>query len=175
MVLLTFSMLIYQSLFICYISVILVLLFCMLLKGNPVSWKSLIPLFLRLLIAFALCYGISRALRTESVTNNMDVQIRWGMILFCIAFFRIAQEVGAAVLMAPPDIFPLFFGSNSGAGLLIKRGKEGNKTHPILWAACLGMLLIPFGLSVLLGNVTVPRSQFALPTGRCIPAGLFPG
>ena len=163
LVLLTFSMLIYQSLIICYISVILVLLFCMLLKGNPVSWKSLIPIFLRLLISFAICYVISRALRTESVTNNMDVQIRWGNdpVLHCL--FRIAQEAGAAVLMATSRYFSLYsLGAILALVLLIKRGKEDNKTHPLLWAACLGMLLIPFGLSVLLGNVTVPRSQFAL-------------
>ena len=46
--------------------------------------------------------------------------------------------------------------------LLVRRKNAGSHTNPWLITVCLGMLLLPFGLSVLLGNVTVPRSQFAL-------------
>ena len=163
LVLLAFVLLIYQSLIVCWIAALLMLLFCFLLKGGRLNWRALAPLLLRLLAALAAYYLVSRLLRGNMGAANMEKQIRWGTDPFFHCLLRVVEEAGATVLMYTSRYFSLYtLGAVLVILLLVRRRKSGVKEDPWLLAVCLGMLLLPFGLSVLIGNVTVPRSQFAL-------------
>ena len=171
-VVLSFSLLVYQSLVVCWLAVFGMLLFCHLLRGGRFSWRALAPYILRLLISLAVWYAVSRLLRgNAAAATNMDVQVRWGTDSIGHCLFRIAQEAGATLLMVTSRYFSLYtFGAVLAVILLVRRRKAGSGKDPWLWAVFVGMLLLPFGLSVLLGNVTVPRSQFALQ----LAAAFFP-
>lgn len=163
LILLVFTLLIYQSLIVCYLSVLLVMLFCFLLHGGRISWRQLLPYILRLFCALVIWFVVTRALHTDSTATNMDVQIRWGADSLPHCILRIAQEAGATLLMVTSRYFSLYtLGAVLVLLLLIRRRKTRTAGNPWLTAVFLAMLLLPFGLSVLLGNVTVPRSQFAL-------------
>ena len=160
---LAFILLIYQSLIICWLAALLMLLFCFILKGGKITWRTLVPFILRLLVALAVYYAVSRLLRGDMGAANMEKQIRWGTDSVFHCLFRIAQEAGATLLMYTSRYFSLYtLGAVLAVLLLIRRAKTGSGRDPWLIIICLGLLLLPFGLSVLLGNVTVPRSQFAL-------------
>ena len=162
-IILSFILLIYQSLVICWLATLLTLLFCFLLKGGKISWKTLIPLILRLTLSIAVYWFISRMFRGDMGAGNMENQIHWGKDSFAYCLFRMAQEAGATLLMATTRYFSLYtLGAVLIIVFLVRRKKANEPVSPWLLVVGLGMLLLPFGLTVLLGNVTVPRSQFAL-------------
>ena len=158
-----YVLLIYQSLIVCYIVSLLMLLFCWPLKGGKLRWRALIPLAARLLIALAVYLVVSRVMRGDMNAANMEKQIRWGIDPVFRCLFRIVEEAGAAVLMYTSRYFTLYtLGAVLVVLLLVRRRKAGVREDPWLYVVGLGMLLLPFGLGVLIGNVTVPRAQFAL-------------
>ena len=161
--LLSFSLLIYQSLIVCWLAVLLTGMFCWLAKGGRISLGTLIPLLARILLSLAVYYLVSRHLRGSMDSGNMAVQIRWGVDSLGHCLLRVAEEVGAVILMYTSRYFSLY---TLGAVLFILLWFRKRKTEwahrPGIVLAGIGMLLLPFCLTVLLGNVTVPRSQFAL-------------
>ena len=167
--LLAFVLLIYQSLIVCWVASLLTLLFCYLLRGGRLRLRAVLPLLLRIALSLAAYVLVSRLLRGNMGAANMGKQIRWGTDPFFHCVFRVAQEAGAVLLMYTSRCFSLYpFAAVLAVLLLVRRGKAGRE--PWLVLVCLGLLLLPFGLSVLLGNVTVPRSQFALQ----LAAAFFP-
>ena len=162
-IILSFILLVYQSLIMSWLAALLTLLFCFLLKGGRISWKTLIPFILRLAVSMAAYYFISRMFRGNMGAGNMENQIHWGKDSFIYCLFRMAEEAGATLLMYTSRYFSLY---TLGAILiilyLVRRRKAGDSLDPWLLLVGLGMLLLPFALTVLLGNVTVPRSQFTL-------------
>jgi len=163
LILLSFALLVYQSLIICWMSALLMFLFCHLLRGGQISWRMLLPFFLRVAACLIIYFIVSRLTRSDAAATNMDVQIRWGTDSIGHCLLRIIEECGATVLMATSRYFSLYtFGAVLVLILLLRRRKEEAGNSPWLWIIFSGMLLLPFGLSILLGNVTVPRSQFAL-------------
>ena len=165
-VLLTFCLTIYQSLLVNWLSAVLILRFARLRWDETFHWRDWIRLAIRAVLCTAVSLLIARTLRGPNGAGNMDQQIRWGTLPFSWSLLRIAQEVGATLLMVQSRYFSLYTLGAAGTLLfLIRRfrqdpGKKEWNLHLALCAAA--VLLLPFGLSVLLGNVTVPRSQFAL-------------
>ena len=161
--LLSFALLIYQSLIVCWLAVLLTGIFCWLSKGGKISLRMLVPLFARLFLSLAVYYLVSRRLGGSMDSGNMSVQVRWGADPLGHCLIRIAEEVGAVILMYTSRYFSLY---TLGAVLIILLWFRKRKTEwahrPGIVIAGICMLLLPFALTVLLGNVTVPRSQFAL-------------
>ena len=160
---LAFSLLIYQTLVVNYLVTLAVLLFCRSLRNREDSLRILLRPALRLAVALAVYYGVAKLLRGNASAGNLTAQILWGKDSVVHCLFRIAEEAGATLLMYKSRYFSLY---TLGAVLLLilwfRRRKGEWKGNTLLVLAGLGMLLLPFALSVLLGNVTVPRSQFAL-------------
>ena len=168
---LCFAVLIYQSLIICYATVILMLAFCILIQPGRIRWAHIIAIVLRLAAAVAGYLLISRALGADMQSGNMAVQIHWGLDSAEHCLYRIAMEIGADALMYTSRCFSLYtLGIILMAVILIRRKRAGKIIPAAAAAAGAGLALIPFAMSFLLGNVTVPRSQFALQ----LTAAFFP-
>ncbi len=154
---LSFSLTIYQALAVHYLTVLAVLLFCFFLRGGTCGMKAVLLPAARMLLAMAVYWAVARAVRNGSDSANLANQIRWGTMPISACLFRIVQEAGASLLLVHSRYFSLFpMAAVLGALLWFRR-----RGSPLL---CTGicLLLLPFAFSLLLGNVTVPRAQFAL-------------
>ncbi len=158
LLIITFSLTIYQSLMVHYLAVLCVLLFCRLLRGEKIRIRQLLPVLLRILLA-ALVYLVAAHLtRGGSTYSNVEKQFSWGSESVWHCLYRIVQEIGATVIMYQSRYFSLYLPAVI-LGLVLWRRRGGSL--PLL-LSLLSLLLLPFALTVLVGNVTVPRSQFAL-------------
>ena len=170
---LTFCILIYQSLILQWLAVLLVLSFSGSLRNGKTHWITWILLIARTALCIGAALWISEALRGNARIGNMANQIRWGEAPFFHCLYRIAQEIGATLLMVQSRYFSLYtFGTvlmilavRREKGLTFRslrdRTEEGRANR--YRAFCLaGLLALPFAMAFLLGNVSVPRSQFAL-------------
>lgn len=160
---LAFSLLIYQTLAVNYLITLAVLLFCRNLRERKDDLRILVRLAVRMVLALAVYCAVTKLLRGNASAGTLTAQVLWKKDSVVRCLFRIAEEIGATMLMYKSRYFSLY---TLGAVLLVILWFRRRKTEwkgnamPVLMG--LGMLLLPFCLSVVLGNVTVPRSQFAL-------------
>lgn len=171
LLLLMAALMIYQTLIVCYLAVLLMLLFCRSASGEKIGFKALLPTMFRTLAALVL-YVVSSGLLTNFHGHGtIAAQVFWGFDSVAHCLYRIALEVGATVLMYTSRYFSLFtLGFVLILVLWIRKRKtdwKGNREPVLIWLA---MSALPFALTLLLGNVTVPRSQFALQ----LAAAFFP-
>ena len=159
---LCFCMLIYQSLVLCYAAALVMLIFCRRLQREPLRRGQLALIILRTAAAALGYLLIARALRGNAGSGNLAVQIRWEKDGVAYCLYRMALEGGATLLMYTSRYFSLYtLGVVLIMILWVRRRKDGEKNLPLLLAG-IALAAMPFALTVLLGNVTVPRSQFAL-------------
>ena len=163
LLLLVAVLMIYQTLIVCYVAVLLMLLFCRSASGEKTGFKALVPTIIRTLLALAMYVVFSGLLTNFAGHGTITAQLRWGADSASHCLLRIAQEAGATLLMYTSRYFSLFtLGCVLFLVLWFRKRKtdwKGNREVLLLWLA---MAALPFALSLLLGNVTVPRSQFAL-------------
>lgn len=164
--LLCLPVLIYQALIVHYLTLAAVFLFCHALRGRKVSPRALLVIALRLLVCLAVYSIVSRVARAGADAANLEGQIHWGRDSLLHCLFRIIQEAGATVLMYGSRFFSLYTpGIVLGCILCVRRWKEPGRSREsrlLLAASGIGLLLLPFAMAIFLGNVTVPRAQFAL-------------
>ncbi len=160
---LCFTLLIYQSLIVCYAAALLTLIFCRRVQREPLRRGQLCLIVLRAAAAVAGYLLISQALRGDAGSGNLAVQIHWGKDNFTWCLYRMMLEAGATVLMYTSRYFSLYtLGLVLMIVLWVRRRKAGEEKNTPLLLCGVALAAAPFAMTVLLGNVTVPRSQFAL-------------
>ena len=162
--LLGFCATVYQALIVHFAAVWAALMFCCLRKGRRVSVSALVLPVLRAVLAVAVYLLVSGLVRGGTDTAYLNGQILWGKVPFVQNCHLIIRSAGASLLPANSSRFSLYSVAVVCMCLIWYRGRRSlsGSVRILFTAACLALLLLPFAFNVLLGNASVPRTQFAL-------------
>ena len=162
--LLGFCVTVYQALIVHFAAVWAALMFCRMRKGRRVPVSAFVLPVLRAVLAVAVYLLVSGLLRDGRETAYLNGQILWGRVPFLQSCFQIIRSAGASLVPLNSSRFSLYPVAVICLCLIwYRQGKSGTGSGRLLFTlACLALLALPFAFNVLLGNATVPRTQFAL-------------
>ncbi len=162
--LLGFCITVYQALIVHFAAVWAALVFCRLRKGRQVSAGAFVLPVLRAVLAVAVSLLVSGWLRGGRETAYLNGQILWGRVPFLQSCYQVIRSAGAALVPLNASRFSLYPVALVCLCLLWYRGwKNGSGSVRLLFTLSgLALLALPFAFNILLGNATVPRTQFAL-------------
>ena len=155
---------VYQSLIVYYAAALMILLFCdSLTNHRRHSWPALFLLAGKILLALLLYWSRSGLEEQTGGYSYIRYQVLWAREPVTECLKNIGIEYGKMMVpihSACMSVFPV-----AVCFLMIRmfRGKESGQVRWQGWMYAILLLLLPAGMSILEGNRTVPRTQFALP------------
>ena len=161
--LLVLVMSVYQALIVYYAAVLGIFLFCdNRSRHRKHGWVRMWIVAARVLLSL-LAYLLISGIGWQEGHRYIQDQVKWGVEPFLQCLMNIGIEGGKMLVpihSACMSIFPI------AAGLMLFgliRTKDRGTVRGQAWLYAALLLVLPLAMSILEGNRTVPRTQFALP------------
>lgn len=176
LLLLSFSLSIYQGLIVYYLAAAAIFFFCHILRDHSLQLRHVLWWGIRVLLSlgFYLCTSYLIAGGTSSYLSQ---QIQWGQLPVLQCLMNIAIQFGKSVVFlhsACVSLYPLAIALF--IVLLIHQWKEHpgqTKRNLLLLLAGMAIVLLPMAMSVLQGSRPVPRTQFGLQVAAAFLPAIF--
>ena len=161
--LLVLVMSVYQALIVFYAAVLGIFLFCdNQSRHRKHGWTRLWITAARVLLSLAV-YILVSGLGRHAGYHYIQYQVKWGMEPFLDCLMNIGIESGKMLVPIHSACLTVFPAAVCMLLYRMFRTKDRGTVRGQAWLYAILLLALPLAMSILVGNRTVPRMQFALP------------
>ena len=163
LVLLVLVMSVYQALIVFYAAVLGIFLFCdNQSRHRKHGWARMWITAARVLLSLAVYILVSGLGRHEGY-HYIQYQVKWGLEPFLDCLMNIGIEGGKMLVPIHSACLTVFPAAVCMLLYRMFRTKDRGTVRGQAWLYAILLLALPLAMSILVGNRTVPRMQFALP------------